>query len=970
MAMAAPTFSYLHQAPPIYRTKAPTHPSITPKASLSFSTTSQTASLYLSNNSKHQPPFLQELNNLCQSGNLAEALTLLQNDAHNATPDSLQKEALGLLLQACARRKDIETGRKVHKLVSDSNQLRNDLVLNTRVMTMYSLCGSPSDSRFVFDGLEEKNLYIWNALVSGYAKNELFGDAINVFVEMIVVTEFKPDSFTLPCVIKACAGVSDVGLGKVVHGVAAKMGLIMDVFLGNALVGMYGKCGCLEEAVQVFEEMPERNLVSWNSMLRGFSENGFSRDCFRLLGEILKEGFVPDDATVVTLLPVCAREEEVDMGMVVHGLVVKLGLSQELMVNNALMDMYLKCGFLSEAQVLFGKNDKKNVVSWNTMIGGFSREGNVCGTFDLLRKMQMEEEKVNKVTILNVLPACLDEKLLVSLKELHGYSLRHGFYEDELVANALVAAYAKCGSLSSAELVFYGIEAKTVSSWNALIGGYAQNGDPRMALALYLKMKDTGLDPDSFSIGSLILACAHLRALDYGRQIHGFVLRNGLESDSFIGISLISLYIHCSEMLSARALFNGMEDKSLVCWNAIISGYSQNGLPDEALDLFREMLSKGVRPYEIAITSVFEAFSQLSALQLGKELHCYALKAHLTEDVFIGSSIINMYAKCGCIKQAQVVFDSVKEKDVVSCNVVITGYGINGHGNKALEIFEEMKKLGLKPDGFTFIGILMACSHAGLVAEGLKYLNQMEDMYGIEPKLEHYACVIDMLGRAGNLEEALKLINKMPEEPDARICSSLLSSCRTHGDLDMGEKIAKRLLELEPKKAENYVLLSNLYAGSEKWDDVRRVRQRMKEIGLQKDAGCSWIELGGKVYSFLVGDNLLPNSIEIREMWTRLEKKITNLGYRPNTDCVLHEVEEEKKVELLRGHSEKVAISFGLLKTSKGTTLRICKNLRICVDCHNAAKFISKAVEREIVLRDNKRFHHFKDGVCSCGDYW
>ncbi|KAF3964094.1 hypothetical protein CMV_011582 [Castanea mollissima] len=886
-------------------------PIFTPKATLSLSSKTH---------NKKTNPLLQEINKLCESRNLTEALNFLQrtNALNNA-------EAMGVLLQACGRHKDIETGRKVHELVSKSTQFSNDFVLNTRLVTMYSMCGSPLDSRLVFDGLQRKNLFLWNALVSGYVRNELYHGAISLFVELISVTEFKPDNFTLPCVIKACAGLLDVGLGKVIHGMAMKMGLISDVFVGNALIAIYGKCGFVEDAVEVFEYMPERNLVSWNSMISGFSENGFFKECYNTFREILKseEGLVPDVATIVTILPICAAEGEVVIGMVVHSLAVKLGLNHDLMVNNALIHMYSKCGYLTEAQTLFAKSDNKNVVSWNTVIGGYSGEGNVCRTFDLLREMQMEpwKMKVNEVTILNVLQACLEESEMLCLKELHGYSFRHGLQDDELVANAFVAAYAKCGSLSSAEHVFYGIETKTVNSWNALIGGHAQNGDPRKALDLYIQMTYSGLAPDW-------------------------------------------------KMLSARALFDRMENKILVSWNAMIAGYSQNALPDESLNLFRQMLSNGIQPYEIAITTIFGACSQLSALRLGKEIHCFTLKAHLIQDVFVGCSLIDMYAKSGCIEQSQRVFDSLKEKDEASWNVIIAGYGIHGHGNKAMELFEKMQRSGLKPDGFTFIGLLMACSHAGLVTDGLKYLNQMQSLFGIEPKLEHYACVVDMLGRAGQLDEALKLILEMPEEPDAGIWSSLLSSCRIYGDLDMGVKVAEKLLALEPDKAETYVLLSNLYAGSGKWDDVRRVRQIMKETGLQKDAGRSWIELGGEVFSFVVGDELLSESEEIQDVWRRLEEKIRIIGYKPNTDSVLHELREEEKIEVLRGHSEKLAISFGLLKTTKGATLRICKNLRICVDCHNAAKLISKAVEREIIVRDNKRFHHFKDGFCSCQDYW
>ncbi|XP_050376289.1 pentatricopeptide repeat-containing protein At1g18485 [Argentina anserina] len=937
----------------------PKHSLLTPKASLSFSPTQPT---------KTNPP-LHDLNRLCNSGNLPAALALLQTTPF-PTSQHL-KDAIGALLQACGRHNDIQTGRKLHRLVSQSTQFKHDTVLNTRIITMYSLCSSPSDSRLVFDNLPTNNLFQWNALLSGYSRNELYAEAIATFIKLISAAEFRPDNFTMPCVIKACGGVSDVGLLQGVHGMVVKMGLASDVFIGNALISVNAKLGIVGDAVKVFDKMPERNLVSWNSMIGGFSENGMCEESFGLLVRFMEgeEGFVPDEATVVTVLPVCGGRGEVRMGMEIHGLAVKLGLDKEMMLSNALMDMYLKCGCLKEARVLFERNERKNVVSWNAFIGGYSRQGDVSGVFDLLRKMQVEE-KVDEITVLNVLPACLKESELLRLKELHGYSFRHGFQDDELVANAFVAAYAKCGSLSSAEQVFCGIETKTVSSWNAVIGGHAQNGDPEKALDLYLQMKQSGLDPDSFSIGSLLLACARLKHLQYGKEIHGFVLRNGLELDSFIGISLLSFYIQCGRLSTARALFDKMEHQNAVAWNAMISGYSQMGLPDESLDLFRKMLCNRILPSQIATMSVLGACSQLSALRLGKELHCFALKACLTEDMFVGCSLIDMYAKCGCIEQSHKAFDSLTKKDVASWNVIIAGYGIHGQGNKALELFGEMVSLGHKPDGFTFLGILTACSHGGQVKEGLNHFKQMQRLYGIEPRLEHYACVVDMLGRAGHLQEALNLIDDMPENPDTRIWSSLLSSCRKYNDLEMGKKTAEKLLALEPEKAENYVLLSNLYAASGSWDDVRWVRQRMKEIGLQKEAGGSWIELGGQVYSFIAGDNSLPESGEIRKMWSRLEARISKLGYTPNTDSVLHELDDVEKIEILRGHSEKLAISFGLLKMNKGATLRVCKNLRICVDCHNAAKLISKAVETEIIVRDNKRFHHFKDGLCSCGDYW
>jgi len=685
---------------------------------------------------------------------------------------------------------------------------------------------------------------------------------------MISLTEFVPDNFTLPCVIKACVGVYDVKLGEAVHGFALKTKVLSDVFVGNSLIAMYGKFGFLESAVKVFEKMPQRNLVSWNSVMYVYSENGVFYESYGLFKGLLNgdEGLVPDVATMVTVIPLCARQGEVRLGMVFHGLALKFGLCGELKVNNSLMDMYSKCGYLCEARVLFDMNEEKNVVSWNSMIGGYSKDGDFRRAFELLRKMQIEKLKVNEVTLLNVLPVCEEEIQFLKLKEIHGYALRHGFIQsDELVANAFVAGYAKCGSLDYAEGVFCGMESKTVSSWNAMIGGHAQNDFPGKALDLYLLMRDSGLDPDSFTIGSLLSACARLKSLSRGKEIHCFMLRNGLELDEFIGISLLSLYVLCGKMLPAKLFFDNMKEKSLVCWNTMINGFSQNELPCDTLDMFRQMLSSKTRPNEITIIGALCACSQVSALRLGKELHCFAMKATLTGDNFVTCSLIDMYAKCGCMEQSQNIFDSVHEKGEVTWNVLITGYGIHGRGQKAIQLFKSMQNAGFRPDSVTFIGLLTACNHAGLVAEGLEYLGQMQSLFGIKPKLEHYACVVDMLGRAGRLYEALELVNELPDKPDSRIWSSLLSSCRNYRDLDIGEKVAKKLLELGPDKAENYVLISNLYAGLGKWDEVRKMRQRMKEIGLQKDAGCSWIEIGGKVYRFLVAEGSLLQSMKIQQ---------------------------------------------------------------------------------------------------------
>ncbi|KAL2935460.1 hypothetical protein RDABS01_018578 [Bienertia sinuspersici] len=838
---------------------------------------------------------------------------------------------------------------------------------------MYSMCGSPFNSRLVFDELKVKNLFVWNAVISCYTKNELYNDSILMFCELLSRTELRPDNFTFPCVIKSCALGFKIDIGKTVHGLAVKLGLVLDVFVGNALIIMYGKCGLLGDAVKVFENLHDRNLVSWNSLIRVYSEHGFCNDSILVFVKMLEDDccLVPDIATVVTVLPSCAGERDIEMGMMLHGLAVKLGLVHEVTVNNALIDMYAKCELSCAAQTLFEKNENKNSVSWNSIIWNFSRDGDIK-TFDLLRDMQMEgdESKINEVTILNVLPAFLHKSHLMSLKELHGYSLRHGFLQDELVANAFIIAYAKCGSLSSSEFVFHGIKTKALNSWNAILDGNAQHGNPRRALVLYFVMKSSGLLPDRFSLSSLLLACSELSCLPSGKEIHGFVLRNGLECDPFVSVSLISFYFRCDKPHFAWALFDGTVNKKQVFWNAMISGYVQTVCPEKALNIFRHMLEQRLRPNEIAITSLLGACSQLSCLRIGKEIHCFTLKANLIEDKFVNCSILDMYAKCGCIGLSQKFFDSQPKRIPASWTAMISGYAVHGCGNEALLLFEQMQKEGLEPDHLTFVSILMACSHAGLAKEGLELFNHMHSLYGITPSLEHYTCVVDMLARAGRLYDAFQFVEDMPMEADAKIWSSLVSSCKTHGDLVLGRIAAAKLLQLDSNRVENYVLVSNLLAQSGKWDDVRSVREKMREKGLQKDAGCSWIEVGGKIYNFVVGDHMLSKSESVRRKWIELENKIRKIGYTPDTSSVLHDIGDEEKLHVLRGHSEKLAVSFGLLKTTKGMTVRVCKNLRICSDCHNAIKLVSKVVNREIIVRDNKRFHHFKNGCCSCGDYW
>eukprot|EP01018_Ginkgo_biloba_P026317 Gb_01366 [translate_table: standard] len=600
-----------------------------------------------------------------------------------------------------------------------------------------------------------------------------------------------------------------------------------------------------------------------------------------------------------------------------------------------------------------------------------------------------------------LLHACANRKAMPEGKQVHAHILKTGLDQDVFLGTKLVNMYAIWGIVADARLVFDNILIRNVFLWNAIISAYVRNGLCDEALVLYYQMHLSCVKPGNFTYSCVLKACAIKSALQQGKQIHSHIIRNGFDSDVFVENALVAMYAKCgiierarqvfdkmsftdvvswNSMIAgyskygkieiARHLFDKMPQRDVVSWNTMIAGYAQNEHANEALTLLRQMQLAGVKPDPTTMVSVLPSCAQIAALQLGMESHGYIIRSAFNEDIFVENALVAMYAKCGSIEFARKAFDKMLQKNLVSWNAIIAGYGMHGHGEDALTLFSQMKQAGLKPDYITFVAILSACSHAGLVAEGCKYFNCMTRDYDVRPGVDHYTCMVDLLGRAGHLEEAHTLIKNMLVEPDAGLWGALLGACRIHCNTVLGEYAAGRLLELEPENAGNYILLSNIYAAAGRWYDVTKVRIMMKERGLKKTPGWSSIEVKNKVHIFFMGDRTHPQSDKIYAMLETLAGQMKEAGYMPDTNFVLHDVEEEKKEFILCGHSERLAIAFGLINTCPDTPIRITKNLRVCGDCHSATKFISKIVMREIIVRDVKRFHHFKDGLCSCGDYW
>lgn len=544
------------------------------------------------------------------------------------------------------------------------------------------------------------------------------------------------------------------------------------------------------------------------------------------------------------------------------------------------------------------------------------------------------------------------------------------------MATKLIDMYYELGSIENARQVFDKILNRTIYVWNAIFRALTLVGEGREVLNLYRRMNRIGIQSDRFTYTYVLKACvvseSFISLPQKGKEIHAHILRHGYETHVHIMTTLVDIYARFGCVYNASCVFNEMPTKNVVSWSAMIACYVKNGRPLEAMELFREMMleTHDFLPNSVTMVSVLQACGSLAALEQGKLVHGYILRNGLDSILPVLSALVTMYARCGELKFGRRIFDQMDKKDVVSWNSMISSYGIHGHGRKSIEAFKEMLNLGIPPSPISFISVLGACSHAGLVEEGKILYNSMVKEHKIYPSVEHHACMVDLLGRANRLDEAAKVIEDMRIEPGPKVWGSLLGSCRIHCNVELAEWASRRLFELEPKNAGNYVLLAEIYAEARMWDEVQRVKKLLEARGLEKVSGCSWIEVKRKIYSFMSVDEFNPHVEQLHALLLKLSMEMKESGYVPETRVVLYDLGDEEKERIVLGHSEKLAVAFGLINTSKGETIRITKNLRLCEDCHTVTKFISKFADRKILVRDVNRIHHFRDGFCSCGDYW
>ncbi|XP_019259555.1 PREDICTED: pentatricopeptide repeat-containing protein At3g02330 [Nicotiana attenuata] len=747
--------------------------------------------------------------------------------------------------------------------VFDKMPLRDTVSWNAMIFG-YSMVSDMEKAKLMFDLMPERDVISWNSIISGHLQNGNYQKSIRAFMEM-GRDRIAFDRTTFAVVLKACSGLEDSKLGVQVHGVVIKLGLATDVVTGSSMVDMYSKCKRLHESRCFFNEMPEKNWVSWSALIAGCVQNNEFANGLQLFKKMQKEGVGVSQSTYASLFRSCAGLSDLKLGSQLHGHALKTDFGCDVIVATATLDMYAKSNSLSDARKVFNLLPSHNLQSYNALIVGFARGDQGYEAVLLFKRLLKSYLGFDEISLSGAFSACAVFKGHLEGMQLHGVACKTPFCSNVCVANAIMDMYGKCKAPREARRLFDEMEKRDAVSWNAIIAAHEQNGHEDETLTLFFRMLQARMEPDEFTYGSVLKACAARQDLNIGMVIHNRIIKSGMGLECFIGSAVIDMYCKCEKVEEAEKLHERMEEQTIVSWNAIISGFSLRKQSEESQKFFSKMLEEGIKPDNFTYATVLDTCANLATVGLGKQIHAQIIKQELQSDVFITSTLVDMYSKCGNMQDSRLMFEKAPKKDFVTWNAMVCGYAQHGLGDEALQIFEKMQLEDVRPNHATFLAVLRACAHIGLVEKGLQHFNSMSNNYGLDPQLEHYSCMVDILGRAGQISEALKLIQDMPIEADDVIWRTLLSMCKMHGNVEVAEKAAKFLLQLDPEDSSSHILLSNIYADAGMWKEVAEMRKVMRYGGLKKEPGCSWIEIKSVLHMFLVGDKAHPRCKEIYE---------------------------------------------------------------------------------------------------------
>ncbi|KAK9285903.1 hypothetical protein L1049_025104 [Liquidambar formosana] len=766
--------------------------------------------------------------------------------------------AFGSALRACQESGpgSLKLGMQIHGLISKTRHASDVVVCNV-LISMYGSCLDSADhARCIFDGIGIKNSISWNSIISVYSQR---GDAISAFELFSSMRReglgfsFKPNEYTFGSLITAACSSLDSGLSLLEQMLTRvkKSGFLRDLYVGSALVSGFARFGLIDYAKNIFEQMSERNEVSMNGLMVGLVRQNQGEAAAEVFMEMKDLVGINIDSYVV-LLSAFAEfvmlEEGRRKGREVHAYLIRTGLIDvKVAIGNGLVNMYSKCGAIRDACSVFRLMVDKDSVSWNSMISGLDQ--NECFEDAVISFCTMRRTGLmpSNFTLISTLSSCTSLGCLILGVQIHCEGLKLGLDLDVSVSNALLALYAETGCLTECQKVFSLMPEYDQVSWNSVIGALADSeASVSEAVRYLLDMMRAGWSPNRVTFINILSAMSSLSLSKLGHQIHALALKCSVADDSAIENALLCCYGKCGEMDDCEKIFARMsERRDDISWNSMISGYIHNELLHKAMDLVWFMMQRGQRLDCFTFATVLSACASVATLERGMEVHACGIRACSESDVVVGSALVDMYSKCGRIDYASRFFELMPVRNVYSWNSMISGYARHGHGDKALKLFTQMKQDGQPPDHVTFVGVLSACSHVGLVEEGFRHFKSMSEVYGLAPRMEHFSCVVDLLGRAGELDKVEDFINGMPMKPNVLIWRTVLGACcRANGrNTELGRRAAEMLLELEPQNAVNYVLLSNMYASGGKWEHVAKARMAMREAAAKKEAGCSWVTM-------------------------------------------------------------------------------------------------------------------------------
>ncbi|KAL1196345.1 putative pentatricopeptide repeat-containing protein [Cardamine amara subsp. amara] len=813
------------------------------------------------------------------------------------------------VLKACASVSELTSGRALHGCVAKLGHIACTEVSKS-VLNMYAKCRRMDDCQKMFRQMNSVDSVVWNIVLTGLA-DSCAQETIRFFKAMHLEDEPKPSSVTFAIVLPVCGRLGSSYNGKSMHSYIIKSGLEKDTLVGNALISMYAKCGLMfPDAYTAFDCITDKDVVSWNAIIAGFSENKMMADAFRSFCRMLKESTEPNYATIANILPVSASMDKniaYRSGRQIHSYVAQRSwLQTHVFVCNSLVSFYLRVGRIEEAASLFTRMGSKDLVSWNVVIAGYASNCEWFKALQLFHKLVHKGDvSPDSVTIVSILPVCAQLANLTFGKEIHNYIMRHSYLlEDTSVGNALISFYARFGDTSAAYWAFSLISKKDIISWNAILDSLADSPKHSQFMNLLHHLFNEEFSLDSITILSLVKFCSNVQGFGKVKEVHGYSLKAGLlhdEEEPMLNNALLDAYAKCGNVEYAHKIFQGLSKRrTLVTYNSMLSGYVNSGshdaaqmlfsemsttdlttwslmvriyaescCPNEAIGVFHEIQARGMRPNTVTIMNILPVCAQVASLHLVRQCHGYIIRGRLG-DMRLKGTLLDVYAKCGSLKNAYSVFQSDARKDLVMFTAMVAGYAVHGMGKEALMIYSHMIELGIKPDHVFITTLLTACCHAGLIQDGLQLFDSVRTVHGMKPTMEQYASVVDLLARGGRLDDAYSFITQMQVEPNTNIWGTMLRACTTYNRMDLGRSVANHLLEAESDDIGNHVLISNMYAVDAKWDGVMELRNLMKKKEMKKPAGCSWLEVDGQRNVFVSGDCSHPRRDSIFDLLNSL----------------------------------------------------------------------------------------------------